>query len=212
MSERFTKRWESKKSKVKYEGPKGPQPLHLKPRLEQAVKRMELQISKLEQTSGRFSQKDKALFSKIVDSYTKHDTARANIYATELAEIRKMNQTVINARLALDQVVLRMKTVTELGDIVTTLGPVIGILRSVNGGIGGVLPEAENELCDIGNMLSGIMFDAGTNTEMGLNFSANNEEATQILSEAATIAEQRVNANFPDLPSGLTSNPDKTKT
>jgi division protein CdvB (Snf7/Vps24/ESCRT-III family) len=135
------------------------------------------------------------------------------MYANELAEVRKMARLTMNARLALDQVSLRMKTVTEFGDIVTTLGPAIGVLRSVNAGMCGVLPEAENELGEIGNMLSGVMFDAGTTCGSSLNFNNVNEDASKILEEAATVAEQKVNASFPDLPSGMsTGATNKSKT
>ena len=73
-------------------------------------------------------------------------------------------------------------------------------LRSVSTGLGGVLPEAENELGDIGNMLSGLMFEAGTSSGMSLNFNSVNEDAAKIFDEAAIVAEQRVSSNFPDLP------------
>jgi division protein CdvB (Snf7/Vps24/ESCRT-III family) len=206
MSERFTKKWESKRegnsfTDILRDTIKQQQPL--KPRLDQAIKRLDLQINRLDQANERFTQKDKALFAKLVDAYTKHDTAHANIYANELAEVRKMARLTMNARLALDQVSLRIKTVTEFGDIVTTLGPAIGVLRSVNVGMCGVLPEAENELGSIGDMLSGLMLEAGSGSGMTLNFNNVNEDASKILAEAATVAEQRVNANFPDLPQGM---------
>jgi division protein CdvB (Snf7/Vps24/ESCRT-III family) len=168
-----------------------------------ATRKLDFQIQKLDQANERFTQKDKALFAKLVDAYTKHDQAHANIYATELAELRKMSKLIMNARLALDQVALRIKTVSELGDVVAALGPCIGVLRSVSSGLGGVLPEAEGELGDIGNMLSGLMFEAGTSSGMSLNFENVNEDASKILAEAATVAEQKVSANFPDLPPGM---------
>jgi division protein CdvB (Snf7/Vps24/ESCRT-III family) len=206
MSERFAKKWETKREETSFinniRGTVQPQQ-PLKPRLDYAVRRLELQIKKLDQTSERFSQKDRSLFAKIVDSYAKHDTPHANIYANELAEVRKMEKLVMNARLALDQVVLRMKTVTEFGDLVCTLGPCISVLRSINVGLCGVLPEAENELGDISNMLSGLMFDCGTSSGMSLNFNSVNEDASKILSEAAAVAEQKLSANFPDLPPGM---------
>jgi division protein CdvB (Snf7/Vps24/ESCRT-III family) len=217
VSERFTKKWETKREETSFidnlRGTVQPQQ-PLKSRLDYAVRRLELQINKLDQASERFSQKDRSLFAKIVDSYAKHDAAHANIYANELAEVRKMEKLVMNARLALDQVVLRMKTVTEFGDLVCTLGPCIGVLRSVNVGLCGVLPEAENELGDIGNMLSGLMFDCGTSSGMSLNFTSVNEDASKILSEAAAVAEQRLSANFPDLPPGMPTGAasDKSKT
>jgi division protein CdvB (Snf7/Vps24/ESCRT-III family) len=116
-----------------------------------------------------------------------------------------MSKLVMNAKLALDQVSLRIKTVSELGDVVSMLGPCVGVLRSVSVGMCGVLPEAENELGEIGNMLSGLMFEAGSSGGMSLNFNTVNEDASKILTEAATVAEQRVSANFPDLPPGMPS-------
>ncbi|MCW4030471.1 MAG: Snf7 family protein [Candidatus Bathyarchaeota archaeon] len=216
MSERFAKKWEQKREGNTFLGGLQetivpPQPL--KPRLDAAARSLDLQIGKLDQASERFNQKDKALFAKVVEAYTKHDQAHANIYASELAEIRKMNKLVMNARLALDQVSLRIKTVSELGDVVSALGPCVGVLRSVSSGLGGVIPEAEGELGDIGNMLSGLMFEAGASGGMSLNFNTVNEDASKILSEAATVAEQRVSANFPDLPAGFsTGSANKTQT
>ncbi len=214
MSERFAKKWEAKREENTLTGSiresitSAPP---LKPRLDFAVRKLDLQIQKLDQANERFTQKDKSLFAKLVDAYTKHDQAHANIYANELAEIRKMSKLVMNARLALDQVSLRIKTVSELGDVVATLGPCIGVLRSVSSGLGGVLPEAEGELGDIGNMLSGLMFEAGTSSGMSLNFDTVNEDASKILAEAATVAEQRVSANFPDLPPGMPGAATKTR-
>ena len=208
MSEKFGKNWEAKRDEQRIPDrikgavkPAGP----LKPRLDFAVRRIELQIQRLDQASERFNQKDKTLFGKVVDAYTKHDTAHANIYASELAEVRKVEKLTMNARLALDQVLLRVKTVSEFGDVMSTLGPAIGVLGSIRTGLVGVLPEAENEIGDIGNMLSGIMFDAGTSSGMTLSFDNLNEDASKILNEAATVAEQRINEKLPDLPPGIAS-------
>ena len=206
MSENFAKKWEPKReeeSLVNTIRETIQPPVPLKPRLDFAVRKLDLQINKLDQANERFTQKDRTLFAKLVDAYTKHDSAHANIYATELAELRKMTKIIMNARLALDQVSLRIKTVSELGDVIVTLGPCIGVLRSISVGLCSVLPEAEGELGDIGNMLSGLMFDAGTSSGMSLNFNSVNEDAEKILAEAATVAEQRVSANFPDLPPGM---------
>jgi len=206
LSERFSKKWESRRDEQPFtnrikEAVKPPGPL--KPRLDFAVRRIELQVQKLDQATDRFGQRDKTIFARIVDAYTKHDTARANVFANELAEIRKMERLIINARLALEQIVLRLRTVSELGDVVSTLGPAVGVLRSVRTGLVSVFPEAESELGEIGNLLSGIMIEAGQSQGMTLNFDAVNEDAGKILNEAATVAEQRIKERFPELPPGM---------
>jgi len=208
LSEKFARKWESRPDeqpltrKIK-EAVRPPGPL--KPRLDRAIRRIELQIQKLDRASERFSQRDKSIFTKIVEAYTQHDMARANILANELAEIRKMEKMIMHARLALEQIVLRLSTVSELGDIVTTLAPAVSVLRKVRGGMAMIFPEAERELGEIGDLLNGIIIEAGQTTGSTINFETANEDAQRILNEAATVAEQRIKEKLPELPAGVST-------
>jgi division protein CdvB (Snf7/Vps24/ESCRT-III family) len=177
----------------------------MKPRLDLAVRGIEIQIQRLDKASDRFSERDKSIFARIVNAYSKHDMPRANVFANELAEIRKMEKMIMHARLALEQIVLRLRTVSELGDVVTTLAPAIGVLRSVRNGMSTVFPEAERELGQIGNLLSGIVFDAGQSSGLSIDFESANDDAQKIMNEAATVAEQKIKDKFPELPAGLPS-------
>lgn len=176
--------------------PPGP----LKPRIDFATKKVKAQQANLDRESQRFAERDKALFQKVVDSYQSHDTQRANIYANELAELRKMERATMNAKLALDQIVLRMEAVSELGDVAYTLLPVIGVLRDVMQGMAGVNPQIAREMSDISNILSGIVMDAGSVSGISINFESANEDSSKILQEAATVAEGRMKDTFPELP------------
>jgi len=208
LSEKYAKSWEDRQdqqpitSKLK-EAVRPPGPL--KPRLDFAVRRIELQVQRLDKTNERFSERDKSIFARIVEAYSKHDMPRANVFANELAEIRKMEKMIMHARLALEQIVLRLKTVSELGDVVTTLTPAVSVLRSVRTGMASIFPEAERELGSIGNLLNGIIIDAGQSTGLTINFESANEDAQKILNEAATVAEQKIKDKFPELPAGLPS-------
>jgi len=207
LSEKFAKKWEVRDNtpltaRVK-EAVRPPGPL--KPRLDFAVRGIELQIQRLDKASDRFSERDKSIFARIVEAYSKHDMPRASVFANELAEIRKMEKMIMHARLALEQIVLRLKTVSELGDVVATLAPAVSVLRSVRNGMSTVFPEAERELGQIGNLLSGIIIDAGQSTGLTINFESANEDAQKILNEAATVAEQKIKDKFPELPAGLPS-------
>ncbi len=211
MSEKFAKNWEDRpggqpltdriKEAVRPPGP-------LKPRMDSAVRRLEMQIQKLDQATDKFSKRDKSIFARIVDAYTKHDMARANVFANELAEIRKMEKMIMHARLALEQIVLRLRTVSELGDVVSTLGPAVGVLRAVKTGMANIFPEAERELGHIGDMLSGIIMEAGQTGGFDMmRFDTANEDAQKILNEAATVAETKIKDRFPELPAGIPSTP-----
>jgi division protein CdvB (Snf7/Vps24/ESCRT-III family) len=172
----------------------------LKPRMEYATKRVKAQLQKLEQESERFSERDKSLFAKVVDSYQKHDTPHANIYANELAELRKMQKTTLNAKLALDQIAMRMEAISEMGDLAYTLLPVVGVMRDVMRGMASVNPQIAKEMGDISNILSGIVMDAGATSGMSINFQTANEDSARILEEASAVAEKRMKDTFPELP------------
>jgi len=202
---KFVDRWEKTESqsigtRVK-ESVRPPGPL--KPRLDAAIRSIQLQTQKLDIANQRFQERDRMMFSKVVDAYSKHDIDHAKIYANELAEIRKMSKMLMQAKMALEQIVMRLNTVTELGDIVVTLAPAMGVIRSVRTGISSLLPEAERELGDISTTLSSILIDAGQGAGLSLNFESANEDAMKILNEAATVAEQKVKEKFPELPAGV---------
>ena len=208
LSKKFAKKWGEQYDKdplttriQEAVHPPGP----LKPRLDLAIRRIELQTQKLDKATDRFTERDKSIFARIVNAYSKHDMPRANVFANELAEIRKMEKMIMHARLALEQIVLRLKTVSELGDVVTTLAPAIGVLRSVRNGMSTVFPEAERELGNIGDLLSGIIMDAGQTAGLGINFDTASEDAQRVLQEAATVAEQKMKEKFPELPAGIPS-------
>jgi division protein CdvB (Snf7/Vps24/ESCRT-III family) len=215
LSTKFAKKWgkgydepaltEKIKDAVRPPGP-------LKPRLDFAIRRIELQTQRLDKATDRFTERDKSIFDRIVKAYSKHDMPRANVFANELAEIRKMEKMIMHARLALEQIALRLSTVSELGDVVTTLAPAVGVLRSVRNGMSAIFPEAERELGQIGNLLSGIIVDAGQSTGLNINFETANEDAQKILTEAATVAEQKIKEKFPELPAGIPTLGEKTAT
>jgi division protein CdvB (Snf7/Vps24/ESCRT-III family) len=77
LSEKFSKKWGEKEEHQAPFGTKVKEALHpaapLKPRLDYAVKRIEAQIQRMYQTSDRFSERDKSMFAKVVEAYSKHD-------------------------------------------------------------------------------------------------------------------------------------------
>jgi len=200
LSGKFAKNWDEEKTGIRATiHPQSP----LKSRIDLAIRRVETQVQRLDQATNRLSERDKYIFSKVVDAYTKHDTQRASVFANELAEIRKMEKFMMHAGLALERIVLRLKTVSELGDVVVTLAPATQVLQNVRTGVAGILPGAEKELGQVGTLLSDIMFEAGTSTGMALDFEAANEDARRILDEASMVAEQRMKEKFPELPTEI---------
>lgn len=190
------------KAAVRHAGP-------LKPRLEQAQRQIQSQIVRLDSTFTRLRERDASLFNKIVTAIRRHDTQLSVALSNELAEVRKIARMVGGCKVALEQIVLRLGTIQELGDIAVALAPAVGIIKSVRGALTGVLPEAEHEIGEISAVLNGILVDAGQLGNLSLNFEAANEEADRILTEASAVAEQGMREAFPDItiPTEVPSHP-----
>jgi division protein CdvB (Snf7/Vps24/ESCRT-III family) len=178
-------------------------PESLKPRLEMTSRQIQVQVDKLNSKSRGLSEKDKIIFEKVVTSLQKRDSQRAKMLANELSEIRKFSKLVTQAKLAFEQIELRISTIRDLGDIANCLSPTVGIIRGIAPGLYNFMPEAQNELGEISSLLSGILVDAGQMSFGSINFETANEEADRILTEAAVIAEESVQKQFPDIPAGV---------
>ncbi|MGC8568592.1 MAG: Snf7 family protein [Nitrososphaeria archaeon] len=200
MSE-FQKRWEERKDegitdKIKA-AVRPDEPLRRK--LEQAIRLIQVQISKLDATAAKLRDKDQKYFDRVVMYLQKHDNERANIYATELAEIRKMYKMITQAKLALEQISTRLSTATEIGDVVAVLDPAMKVLSSIRKGVSGVMPAAEDELGEISNLLNNILVDAGNMYGSGISFEPASDEAESILAQASAVAEARMKQTLPDV-------------
>jgi len=145
-------------------------------------------------------ERDRDLFEKIVQAHEKHDSRRVKILANELAEIRKQRNLLMNARLALDNVALRLRTVFEFGNFVSAVSPVVDTLQSIKTKISGILPEVGNELGDVGMRLNDLVIEMGQSTGTAFDFELSSEDAQKIMEEAAMIAENRMKMKLPDLP------------
>jgi division protein CdvB (Snf7/Vps24/ESCRT-III family) len=174
----------------------------LKPRIEDAQKKLEIQISKLDNISVKTIEKDQVVFKRIVQAVQNHEVQYAKVLSGELAQIRKMGKMVNSAKLALEQIHLRLNTITELGDVVVTLSPAMSAIKGIQGKLSTMMPEADQSLTQISDLLGNIVGDSGQlpNTEIN-NVKLLGEDSMKIIEEATAIVEQSMKEKFPDLPS-----------
>lgn len=163
------------------------------------------EISKLDGIEKRLKARDAKMMSNVISSMEKHDTQYASSRANELAETRKMRRMSNQTRMVLEQIQMRLGTVKELGDVVTVLAPIVPVIRGIKGGISGIMPDANSEIDEIGNMMNNLLVDAGNITGSNLNFEANSEDAERIMAEAKAVAEQKRMDKFPQVPSSESS-------
>ncbi len=175
-------------------------PVPLKERINKTVFRLKLVQRKLEDSSLRSEQKYKKLFNKCVEAQRVKDQTIAIMYANESAQIRIIAKTLTGAQLAVEQVVLRLETVSDFGDMAAEIMPAAATIRALKGRLQGIIPEVSMQLGFINQSLDSLVLEAGEATGSSWNTMASGDEAEKILLEATTVAEQKIRDGFPELP------------
>jgi len=190
----FLKRWESRKEFSKSKTP-------LKPQLEEAIRIVTMQIQRLDIKSARIKEHDRSLFEQVVHFYTKRDMARAKMYANELTEVRKLAKMITTTRLALEQISVRLGTVKEYGDVAANVAPALQAINSIYGGMSQVVPEADQSVSKLNDLLQGVMVEATQYIGRPMDVAYASEESESILKEASSTAEEensKMRSNIPD--------------
>ena len=209
LGRRFIDRWKEKEvdpsliSKIKNIGKPSD---NLKDQISVVSQRLEVQTKTLDAAVQRFQTRDADIFRHVVKALSDRDNARANILATELGEIRKVEKMLMHASLALESVSMRLRTVSEVGDLVTVLGPAASVLQTVRSGMCSIIPEASAELESIGGLLGEIVTSTNQSADVPMNTTARlNEDALAILEEAESAAEKKLRDSLPEVTTGKPS-------
>ena len=176
----------------------------LKNKIDFAQKKLQFQISKLESINEKLQKKHDVIFEKIVNAQRNNKPSYAQAYAGELTQVRKMKNMVSGAKLSMEQVKLRLDTVSELGDVVVTLSPCMSIIKGLSPSLSGIMPEANASMQDLSEILGDVML--GSSVNMGDTMSAGvetNADTLAILEEAHNVIAGQTKSSIPDVPDSL---------
>lgn len=202
MSDKFSSEWTRHSTRsVKQNIVDRMHPIPLKERLTQTIYRLNMVTRKLGDSQIRIEQKHRGLFQKCVQAQERKDQGTAIMYANECSQVRKMAQIIISSQHAIEQVVLRLETVSDFGDVAAEIMPAAKIISTVRGRLAGVVPEVSLQLSSISQTLDSLVLEAGEATGQSWTSIASGEDAERILAEASAIADQKIREGFPTLPS-----------
>ena len=173
----------------------------LKPRIQTAVNKLQVQTSKMDVMLTKLHERDQQLFDRIVTATQNHDSSTSKVLSSELAEVRKVSRVLGGARNSLEQVQLRLTTIHDLGDAMVAIGPAMSTMKELKPTMNKFMPEADSELNSMTETLNGLMVDSlpGDSFEMQSD-NAMNEETNAILQEAEAVASQQTDEKFPSIP------------
>jgi len=173
----------------------------LKDTLEETIIRLRQQQRKLELLDVRLKSRATTLFDSCSTAMRKKDADRAKIYANELTEVNKVRKTVTNGLLLLEQLVLRMETLKEIGSTFAQLQPTLEVVKNISEQLSEVMPEVSNELSQIGSALDDAMISmnigSGQESLVHIPESAMNDE---ILDQAYECLKNKLDSDLPPVP------------
>ena len=172
----------------------------LKNRISDAEKKLEYQISRLDQVHNKLKQNHDHLFKKIVEAKLIHNESRARTYAIELQEIKKIKNKIAGAKLAMEQIKLRLGTVSELGDIVVTLSPCMSLIKGLTPSISGLFPQINTAMQDLPNMFEDILAGSSLSAESMMQPYEGSADTEAILNEAQHALEGKTRTSIPEAP------------
>jgi len=176
----------------------------IKNKIDLAQKKLEFQILKLDGINEKLKKKHDMIFEKIVNAQKNNQDGYAQAYAGELAQVRKMSNMVSGAKLSMEQINLRLSTISELGDVVVTLSPCMAIIRGLAPSLKGIMPEASASMQDLSQILGDVMSGSSINVGDSLSVGTEtNADTLAILEEAHSVIAGQTKSSIPEIPDSL---------
>ncbi len=172
----------------------------LKPRLDAVQKRIQAQIFRLEQLGKVLKIKDEDVFYKLLISIKENNVQYSTLLSADLAKTRQISRIVSISKVTLEKLVAKLSSISDFGDLVIVISPAMAVVKNLRSSLTPYIPEMEEELGIISELLSGILVDAGQVGGYIINFETANEEAVRLIEEASMNIEQKMKEEFPDVP------------
>ena len=102
--------------------------------------------------------------------------------------------------LALEQISVRLGTVKEYGDIAANVEPAMQAINKIYGGFSEIVPETDQSMLKLNDLLENVLIDATQHTEIALGGVYASEDGNEILREASSITEEKLSKTLPNAP------------
>ena len=195
----FFTNWTKKKDYIDCTNKELKESLPLKPRIENVMNKTQLQISKLDAKIAKMKGREQEIFNKVIDAVKTRNTIYAKSLSNELLQLRKSQRTLNQARIALEQVSMRISTIHDLGEIMEILEPAMSPVKGLKSDFERLVPSTDMELNYMQMLTDSILSDSMQNNEidvidMNIVGSSKNKDTDHIMNEASAVLEEHNNS------------------
>lgn len=166
-----------------------------------ATRRLQVQKGNLELAATRLRNRDETLFETCARAISNGERERATIYAREIAEIKKIIYVVTQSQLSIEQVILRLETIKEIGDILQDLNPLLATVQGIAKRLNTIMPEVTLELNDMNSTIAQTLSTTTLDSTPPITpIEANVKGTEEILQEVSAFAEEMLKKRLPEPP------------
>lgn len=162
----------------------------IKPKITSSIREIEQHRRELEDLRAKLDQRRKSLFDTTVKAMKSRDKSKATVYANEWSELRKVGKVIYASELALTQVMLRLESIRDVGDVMAHMTAAFKVLRKVNQSVQGMVPSLDQASSEINSVLAETMSEMG-NVSPSISLNINTESGEELVEEAKRLAEER---------------------
>ena len=166
----------------------------------QAIYKLKVQNVRLEQVIVRLRERDRILFETCISQIKNRNKERAVIFATELAEVRKLLNTVSQTQIVIERVILRLETIKELNGLIVELKPALKILQGVAQCLDKVMPDMAYEMDQVNESISDALAISKVTSTEPIAQVSKTPASEEIMREVSEFLQQRVAEKLPEPP------------
>jgi division protein CdvB (Snf7/Vps24/ESCRT-III family) len=172
----------------------------LKPRLDAVRKKIQVLVDRLQELHGINRPRDNEILRKLMVSINENNTQHSTLLSSELARARQLSRALLLTSVALEKLISKLSSASDFGDIVIVLSPSMAVVKNLRSSITPYVPEMEEDLGVISELLSGILVDAGQVGGFIINFETANEEALRLIEEVSRVVDEKMEEEFSKVP------------
>lgn len=164
------------------------------------VRELSKQCSRLELATHSLRNRDRELLEMCKSSLEKGQRQRAEIYANEIAEIRKTLSVINSTKLVLEQTALRLETIKEVCPTLHQLREVFGNVKGTLNLLANVMPLMSPEMDALNETLTEILHVTQPTLPSVEPLVIKNAATEAVIQEAAGIVEEELMRKIPEPP------------
>jgi division protein CdvB (Snf7/Vps24/ESCRT-III family) len=177
---------------------------NLKQKLASAANKIESHKREIAMLRLRLEHRRQSLFEQVVQAIEARDDSRSSVFAVELSEIKKVLRVVKVSELALTQIIVRIQSIKDVGDVYVNMNESFKIMKSISKSISGVVPALENATDEVNNSLSETLAGLG-NLSPTISLDLKHESEQDIFEKAKLFTEEKTMELNDDIPRSIAS-------